>query len=122
MNEDIITLQDDQATLQEAVLSLQKEVKDMKHIINFFVFPDRYMFERPLVGGASGLRILTSASQKTSLYGLTPIVQPSTFGETIGVSDPTVQYTTTITGNVGSTAYTVSDVVKHMKNIGLLLK
>ena len=71
---------------------------------------------------ATGTKIGTVLSQKLALWGLTPIVQPSSTGETTGASDLDVQYTTTFTGNNGSTAYTILYIVKHLKNIGLIKK
>ena len=71
---------------------------------------------------ANGTKIGTVLTQKLAFYGLTPIIQQSSTGETTGASDLDVQYTTTFTGNNGSTAYTILDIVKHLKNYGLLLK
>lgn len=56
-------------------------------------------------------------------FGLTPVAQPSSTGETSGVTAGTgtaVRQDSTFTGNVGSTAYRISDIVKHLKNLGLI--
>jgi hypothetical protein len=53
---------------------------------------------------------------------LTAIAQPSSTGETTGASDADVLSTTTFNGNNGATAYTVLDIVKHLKNLGILKK
>lgn len=54
---------------------------------------------------------------------VSPIAQPSSTGETTGFTAGTgtgVNDDSTFTGNVGSTAYRISDVVKHLKNLGLI--
>lgn len=56
-------------------------------------------------------------------HGTTPVAQPSSTGETAGFTAGAgtgVNDDSTFTGNVGSTAYRISDVVKHLKNLGLL--
>ena len=58
------------------------------------------------------------------MYTLTVrVVQPSGTGETVGFTAGTgtgVNDSSTFTGNVGTTAYRISDVVKALKNAGLL--
>ena len=56
-------------------------------------------------------------------FNTTPVAQHSTNGLTGGSSGPalpSVLLGSTFTGNTGSTAYTISDVVKCLKDIGLL--
>jgi hypothetical protein len=56
-------------------------------------------------------------------YSHTPIVQPSSSGEMSGFDTGTgsgVNSGSTFTGNVGSTTYTIGDIVKHLKNLGLI--
>lgn len=56
-------------------------------------------------------------------FGATPVAQPSSTGETVGFTaggGTTVTDASTFTGNVGATAYRISDLVKHMKNLGLV--
>lgn len=60
---------------------------------------------------------------KLGFLGATPIVRPSSTGETTGFTagaGTSVNDDSTFTGNVGSTAYRISDIVKHLKNIGLI--
>jgi hypothetical protein len=79
-------------------------------------------------GGTGTLRGIKLGSASTSLlgfFGATPVVCPSstglgTSGFTSGGGGNTVHATSTFTGNVGSTAYTLSDIVAHLKNLGLI--
>lgn len=72
----------------------------------------------------TGTKIGTGTTQKLGFWNATPIVQPSSTGETTGFTANTSANAlfneSTWTGNVGSTAYTISDIVKHLKNAGLL--
>jgi hypothetical protein len=56
-------------------------------------------------------------------FGATPVAQPATSGETVGFdagSGTAVNDDSYFTGNVGSTGYNISDVVKCLKALGLL--
>ncbi len=75
------------------------------------------------IGTSTGSQIGVNTSGKIGFWGKTPIVQPSTTGETVGFTaggGTTVTDASTFTGNVGSTAYRLSDIVKHLKNAGLI--
>ncbi len=72
---------------------------------------------------STGTMIALSASEKLSFHGVTPGTQHSSTGETNGVSGgsgATIHPDTTFSGNVGNSAYTISDVIKCLKNKGLL--
>lgn len=76
-----------------------------------------------VAGTGTGTKIGTATNQKLGLFNATPIVQPSSTGETSGFtagSGTGVNDDSTFTGNVGSTAYRISDIVKHLKNLGLI--
>lgn len=79
-----------------------------------------------VLGTTTGTKFGSSASAKLGLWGATPIAQPSSTGESagytsVGTSAGNGSFTTsTFTGNVGSKAYTISDIVKHLKNAGIL--
>ena len=63
------------------------------------------------------------AGKKLGLFGATPVVQPSTTGEIIGMTPgigTAVDDQATFTGNMGATAYTINDVVKALKLLGIL--
>ena len=74
-----------------------------------------------VVGTGTGTQYGTAAAQKLGKWGATPIVQPSstgqTAGSTVGVGN-NVNDDSTFTGGVGATAYTIGDIVKHLKNAG----
>lgn len=60
---------------------------------------------------------------KLGFFNTTAVVQPSTTGENTGFtagSGTAVNDDSTFTGNVGSTAYRISDLVEHLKNLGLI--
>jgi hypothetical protein len=74
-------------------------------------------------GTTTGTKIGTATTQKLSLWNATPIVQPSSTGETTGWTTgggSAATSTDTYTGNTGTKAYTINDIVKHLKNIGAL--
>lgn len=71
---------------------------------------------------SSGI-LLAKSGEKIGLFGNTPVIQPSGRGETTGFttsSGTTVDHLATFTGGVGSTAYNISDIVKALKQIGVL--
>jgi hypothetical protein len=60
---------------------------------------------------------------KHGFYETAPIVRPSSTGEATGFTagaGTTVTHLSTFTGNSGTAAYTLGDVVKHLKALGLL--
>jgi len=63
-------------------------------------------------------------SQKIGFYGNTPVIRPASSGETAGIFTPEggadIRHDTTYTGNLGDKAYTISDIVKALKQLGLL--
>lgn len=73
---------------------------------------------------ASGGRQIGRSGDKLSFFGATPVVKPADTGETTGFAGGSggtaAKDVSTWTGNVGSTAYTVSDIVKALKHLGLL--
>lgn len=70
-----------------------------------------------------GVQIGTGATQEIGLFGVTPVQQPAGTGENTGysaVGGTNVDHQDTFTGNTGSSAYTINDIVKALKNLGVL--
>ena len=62
-------------------------------------------------------------SSNMAFFTASPVGQPSSSGETSGTTagaGTALTHEATFTGGVGTTAYTISDIVKHLKNLGLL--
>jgi hypothetical protein len=73
----------------------------------------------------TGTKIGTATTQKIGLWNATPVVQPSSTGETTGWTSgggSAATSTDTYTGNDGTKAYTINDIVKHLKACGILAK
>ena len=79
--------------------------------------------EDMILSATTGTKFGTASTQKLSLWGATPAVQPSSVGENTGytaVGGTNVNHQDTFTGNVGTKAYTINDIVKHLKNTGVI--
>jgi parallel beta-helix repeat protein len=76
-----------------------------------------------VLGSTTGTKIGTATTQKLGFYNATPVIQPSTTGTTSGFTagaGSAVDSAATFTGNTGSIAYTIGDIVKALKTLGLL--
>ncbi len=74
-------------------------------------------------GGASPYVLGSSATAKVGAFGATPVVQPTaaTNTHTVAAGALTAVYTnTTFDGSIGSTAYTVGDLVAALKTLGFI--
>lgn len=73
--------------------------------------------------GADGPPAGVPTNGPVGFYGTTPIARPSSTGQVAGFTanlGNAVQDNSTITGGIGSTAYTVGDIVRHLKSLGLI--
>jgi hypothetical protein len=71
----------------------------------------------------SSADIGASATDTVGFYGATAVVQPATTGTTTGFtagSGTAVLDDSTFTGDTGTAAYTIGDIVKALKDLGLL--
>lgn len=78
-----------------------------------------------VVGSSTGTKIATATTQKLGFYNSTPVAQQATTGTgatgfTAGGPSNTVHADATFTGGSGTKAYTISDIVLALKNLGLL--
>lgn len=76
-----------------------------------------------ILGTSTGTKIGTSTSQKLAFFNSSPLAQPSSTGQTAGFtagSGSAAKDDSTYTGGTGTKAYTVGDLVKHLKNLGLI--
>lgn len=95
---------------------LKRRVDLLEFKLNEFRKPDSYSFSRTL---------FVTIGTKLGFFGATPIPQPSSTGETsghFGGGATELYLNDTYSGNVGSTKYTIPDVIKHLKNLGILKK
>lgn len=71
---------------------------------------------------AAGIQV-AKTGELLSFFGVAPVVQPLTTGETVGFTaggGTTATSASTATGNLGATAYRHSDIVKALKQVGIL--
>lgn len=75
------------------------------------------------LGTTTGTKIGTATAQKLGFWNATPVIQPATTGTVTGytsVGGSAVLSQSTFTGNTGSAAYTIGDVVLALKQVGIL--
>jgi len=77
-----------------------------------------------IIGTSTGTKIGTAATQKIGFFNATPIVQPAGSGTSTvasaGSGATTVKNDTTFQGTGSGAAYTINDIVKALKDLGLL--
>ena len=74
-------------------------------------------------GEYGDIKISFNSSEKIGFYGANPIVRPETTGTILGVQQNEgfeIRDDTTFTGNYGDRAYRINDIVRALKQLGLL--
>lgn len=74
-------------------------------------------------GTLRGMKVGVTSSALLGFFGATPVARQNTTGTTTGFSagfGTSANSDSTFTGNTGSAAYTVGDIVRALKNLGLL--
>ncbi len=82
---------------------LQKRVNDLEQKLNYILRPDRYVFERPIVGGTSGLKLMGLATVGY-VVACSSVGTPFPTGWTVANS---ATGRAVITHNLGTTNYVV---------------
>jgi hypothetical protein len=93
---------------------LKQRVADLEYKLSLFNKVDGFMFEK------SYTKI---KSPKVAFFGADPILQPSSSGTTSDmatIGGVTVTESNTFGGGLGGNRYTIGDIVKHLKLLGLL--
>lgn len=76
-----------------------------------------------ILGSGAGTKIGTATTQKLAFFNSSPAAQPSSTGQTAGFTagaGSAAKDDSTFTGGSGTKAYTIGDIVKHLKALGLL--
>lgn len=82
-------------------------------------------FQTVTKNSTTGAVTVTTAISGTQVgfFSATPVAQPATTGTTTGFTagaGTAARVDSTYTGNTGTAAYTVGDIVKALKDLGLL--
>lgn len=102
---------------------LVARVAHLEDVLNKILLSDKYLFQKPLIGGPNGLRLGSTAKDKVGFYNKAPLAQ---FASAIGEGNLTsntglaVKANTQWDGSTGTLGYSVGDLVKMLKNIGLI--
>lgn len=119
--------------MEQELQQLKDRVKTLENISFDVIHRDRLIISNLLqimdarniqVGIANGTKIGTAATQKLGFWGATPVAQYGTVGTTAGFnagSGSAVKVDSTFTGNMGTYAYTIGDIVRALKLAGILL-
>ncbi len=103
---------------------LEARVQYLEQLLAKIMLSDKFLFQKPLIGGPNGLRLGSMAKDKVGFYNLAPIAQPTAIGQLNNhwaVGGTAVLDHDTFDGGY-TTRYTLNDIVKNLKDLGLFLK
>lgn len=105
------------------IQNLQRQIDDLKYLLNLFIKPEKYLFPKD-VSVAYQKALKTELGSFVGLYGVTPVVQPATTGtvDHSVVGGTAIKDQDTFSDGAGGTYYTISDIVKALKAVGILAK
>ena len=104
---------------------LEARVNMLEQKLNDMMLSDKYLFQKPLIGGPNGLRLGSKTKDKVGFYDVAPTKQYSSTGVTLNmttVGGATVTESNGFAGLIGSTFYTIGDIVAALKTIGILAR
>lgn len=111
---------------------LEQRVKNLEGLIFKLIKSDRYFYEKDIqigdgrdiqFGKTNGTHLGTATDQKVGFFGVTPVVQQTFTGETVGMTTPggaNVQENSAFAGGIGTTKYTIHGLVDVLKIFGFL--
>ncbi len=111
-------------TPQQEIQFLKDRLSKLEGQFNRFAGPSFYRMGNPIIGDTDGLSLGITARDKIGLFGVNPIVQPSTSGttgnESVGGGVPIPDGTAYKGYTNSGTAYTPQDIVGALKALGIL--
>lgn len=120
---------------ENKIAELEKKIDTLQDQLSAFILSDRYLFQRNIqlldgrniqVAKSTGTKIGTETTQKLGFWGTTPAVQFNSTGENTGhngLGGVAVTHTDNWYGGATFSAgnrYTINDIVKALKTIGIL--
>lgn len=100
---------------------MQKRILGLENIVNLFVKPNKYFFQRD-VGVMTNKKLTTDVGSLIGFFGATPVVQPTTQGtvDHVIVGGTAIKDQDTFGNGAGGNYYTFSDIVKALEAVGIL--
>lgn len=105
------------------VNALVERVAHLEILLNKIMLSDKFLFQKPLIGGPNGLRLGSMAKDKVGFYNAAPVAQFSSgagrqdvFSNVGAAAGVGCQWD----GNTGTIYYSVGDIVNALKTLGIL--